>query len=184
MEILQRGGSTTVRDLLERAKQKKAEQDQADDTPQPVCVFRDFLFESSLVCVSRFMVVSAMSAQHGDYPACGRKGWEINANVLFLRFCLPPCVAEAKREGCERNANVLFKCPHVPIYSHYAGYLGVIDLIFGTSIAPSSSWYSLDVFTQCIHELTTSRLEFCSLVANFVALLQSRFMKELSSIEY
>lgn len=74
MEILQRGGSTTVRDLLERAKQKKAEQDQADDTPQPVCVFQDFLFESSLVCGSRFMVVSAMSAQHVGYPACGGKG--------------------------------------------------------------------------------------------------------------
>lgn len=35
LEMLQGGGSTTARDLLERAKQKKAEQDQADDTPQP-----------------------------------------------------------------------------------------------------------------------------------------------------
>lgn len=96
--MLQGGGSTTARDMLERAKQKKAEQDQADDTPQPVCVCQDF-FRVIFSLPLQIYGSSAMSAQHGGYPACGGKGWERNANVLFFRFYLPPCVAAAKGEG-------------------------------------------------------------------------------------
>ena len=139
--MLQGGGSTTARDLLERAKQKKAEQDQADDTPQPVCVCQDF-FESFLVCLSRFMVVSAMSAQHGGYPACGGKGWERNANVLFFRFYLPPCVAAAKGKGIEKKCKrpvLMFSCSHVLPLRRIPGllirFLGRLSLLLRLGIA-------------------------------------------------
>ena len=95
------------------------------------------------------MVVSAMSAQHGGYPACGGKGWERNANVLFFRFYLPPCVAAAKAGGGGGDRKEMqTSCSNVLIFpcTPTTQDTWVIDSIFGTPIAPSSSWYSLDVF--------------------------------------
>ena len=114
--------------------------------PHSLYVYAKIFFESFLVCLSRFMVVSAMSAQHGVYSACGGKGWERNANVLFFRFYLPPCVAAAKGE--EDRKEVQTSCSNVIMFpcTPTTQDTWVIDSIFGTPIAPSSSLYSLDVF--------------------------------------
>ena len=111
--------------------------------PHSLYVYAKIFFESFLVCLSRFMVVSAMSAQHGGYPACGGKGWERNANVLFFRFYLPPCVAAAKGEGgidkkCKRPV-LMFSCSHVLPLRRIPGllirFLGRLSLLLRLCIA-------------------------------------------------
>ena len=144
--MLQGGGSTTARDMLERAKQKKAEQDQADDTPQPVCVCQNFF---RVIFSLPLQIYGSQCDERATWglPCLWREGVGKKCKRPFLSFLSTPVRGSSKGGGGDRK-EMQTSCSNVLMFpcTPTTQDTWVIDSIFGTPIAPSSSWYSLDVF--------------------------------------
>lgn len=140
--MLQGGGSTTARDLLERAKQKKAEQDQADDTPQPVCVCQDFF---RVIFSLPLQIYGSQCDERATWglPCLWREGVGKKCKRPFLSFLSTP-VRGSSKEGvgiekkCKRPV-LMFSCSHVLPLRRIPGllirFLGRLSLLLRLGIA-------------------------------------------------
>ena len=139
--MLQGGGSTTARDLLERAKQKKAEQDQADDTPQPVCVCQDFF---RVIFSLPLQIYGSQCDERAAWglPCLWREGVGKKCKRPFLSFLSTPVRGSSKGGGIEKKCKrlvLMFSCFHVLPLCRIPGllirFLGRLSLLLRLGIA-------------------------------------------------